>query len=567
MKPLKISFTLIFVITIYCFPGCQTKKSKPSPELLSIDLVRGDIALCGNPEFGEVKFSLACKYSVQETFDLAVSLLHSFEYTEAEKAFVAVIDADPDCAMAYWGVAMSIYHDLWFAPTAEELAKGAKILQLTESLPKTAREKDYIEAIGIFYADWRTLDHKTRARLMEEKMAAIYLKYEDDTEAAIFYALALKSTADPMDKDYVKQRKAGKILENIFPTQPSHPGIAHYIIHNYDSPELAQMALETARRYAKIAPSSAHAQHMPSHIFTRLGLWKESILTNINSASSALCYSEAVDMNGHWDQEIHAMDYLVYAYLQEGNNIRANEQYKYMQTFKNVSSSTVAAYPFAAIPARMAMENKQWSTAATLKLHDLEFPWDQHPWEKAILHFARAIGATHIGDLESAETEVVMLQSLRQDLLQKEDTYGANQVMIQIKTAQAWASFAQHNDKEAILFMTEAVNLEEGTQKHPVTPGEVLPARELLADMLLAMDRPEEALESYEIDLKGHPNRFNGVYGAAIAAKSMGDNIKALEYFELLLTITEGSASERPEIEEAREFVGDSKNMLVSELM
>lgn len=566
MKPLKISFAIISVFSFYCFSGCQSKKSKPSPELLSIDLARGDIALCGNPEFGEVKFSLACDYSVRETFDLAVSLLHSFEYTEAEKAFVAVIDADPDCAMAYWGVAMSIYHDLWFAPAPEDLEKGSQILRVAESLPKSAREQDYLDAIGAFYTDWKNIDHKTRAAIMEKRMEEIYLKYDDDTEAAIFYALALKSTANPTDKDYINQRKAGKILENIFPTQPNHPGIAHYIIHNYDSPELAHMALETARRYAKIAPSSAHAQHMPSHIFTRLGLWHESILTNINSASSALCYSEAVDMNGHWDQEIHAMDYLVYAYLQQGDNIRANEQYEYMQTFKNVASSTVAAYPFAAIPARMTLENKQWRIAATLELHDLDFPWDEHPWEKAILHYARALGASHIGDLESAESEVVTLQSLHQSLLEKDDIYGANQVLIQIKSAQAWISFANHNNEQALILMTEAVNLEEDTQKHPVTPGEVLPARELLADLLLGMNRPDDALASYEIDLKGHPNRFNGLYGAAIAAKNMEDQEEALRYFELLLTLTEGSNSDRPEIEEAREFVNDSKKLLLSEL-
>ncbi|MCK5703497.1 MAG: hypothetical protein KAI29_20205, partial [Cyclobacteriaceae bacterium] len=410
MKSINHSFIILCFFVLFYTIGCQNRKPSP-PELVNIDLLRGDIILCGGNQFGEVSFSLSCSYKTVKTFDLAISLLHSFEYEEAEKAFVQVIDTDPNCAMAYWGVAMSISHSLWYQADLSYLEKGSKLLEIAKKIPTGEREKDYLDAISAYYEDYETLDKKTRELLYEKKMEVIYTKYKDDNEAAVFYALALRAAADRSDKSYSKQKKSGKILEDLFVEEPNHPGIAHYIIHNYDYPELAHLALPTARRYASIAPASSHAQHMPSHIFTRLGLWQESILTNINSASSALCYSEAVDMNGHWDQEIHAMDYLVYAYLQEGNNVRANEQYEYMQTFKNVASSTVAAYPFAAIPARMALENKQWSTAATLELHDLDFPWDQHPWEKAILHFARALGASHIGDLETAESEVVTLQT------------------------------------------------------------------------------------------------------------------------------------------------------------
>jgi tetratricopeptide (TPR) repeat protein len=565
MKPLKLSFALIFAFTFYCLSGCQTKKSKPSPELLSIDLLRGDITLCGDPEFGEVKFTLSCDYSVRETFDLAVSLLHSFEYKEAEKAFVQVIDADPDCAMAYWGIAMSMYHALWFAPSEDDLKKGSELLLIAESLQKSEREEEYLQAIGAFYEDWDEIVHQERAARMENKMAEVYKKYPDDTEAAIFYALALRSTADINDLEYTNQKKAGKILENIFPNQPNHPGIAHYIIHNYDYPELASMALSTARRYADIAPASAHAQHMPSHIFTRLGLWDESIQSNLSSASAAQCYAEQTQMDGHWDEEVHAMDYLVYAYLQQGDNKRANEQYQYLQSIEKLISLT-GPYNFGAIPVRIALENKQWQQAAEMSLHESDVHWQQWQWEIALVHFARALGASHIGELKRAENEIIILKSLQQELIEAGEGYKAAQVFIQIKASQAWLDFAKGNNELAIALMKEATDLEENTEKHPKTPGEVLPASELLGDMLLAMNDPSEALKAYEIDLKGHPNRFNGIYGAAVAAKNMGDEEKALEYFEMLLTLTEGSASDRAEIEEAKEFISASKNLLVSEL-
>jgi hypothetical protein len=288
----QVKKVLLILMVIASSTGCQNKNSKPNPELLSIDLLRGDIAFCGNPDFGELSFSLSCDISSRETFDLAISLLHSFEYEEAEKAFVKVIDADSECAMAYWGVSMSLYHSLWAPPGPIELEKGSKLLQIAEALPKTKRAAAYIDAMNAFYSNWETVDHDTRQELYEKKMASIYADQKDDSEAAIFYALAVRASAEPSDRTYKKQREAGEILETLFKDQPNHPGIAHYIIHCYDYPEIAESALSTARRYAEIAPASAHAQHMPSHIFTRLGLWEESINTNINSASSAVCYSQ-----------------------------------------------------------------------------------------------------------------------------------------------------------------------------------------------------------------------------------------------------------------------------------
>lgn len=555
MKSQNTWLIAILTIGIISLTNCKNKP-KPNPELASAGLVRGDLLLCGDGQFGEVSFSLSCDYEIRDAFDLAVSLLHSFEYAEAEKAFAKVIDVDPECAMAYWGVAMSIYHALWKAPSPEELAKGSRILKLAEPLPKTVKEQEYLNAIGSYFKDWEKIDHKTRALKMEKNMESIYKTYPDDTEAAIFYALALKSTADPEDKNHTNERKAGKILEDIFPDQPNHPGIAHYIIHNYDNPELAPMALTTARRYADIAPNSAHAQHMPSHIFTRLGLWDESINSNLRSADAARCYADASGMEGHWTSEIHALDYLLYAYLQQGNTAKTKELYEYISGIKVVWGNNASlAYPFAANPARMVLENKDWELAANLPIPSVALSWEKYPWEKSILHFTRALGSAHLGNIISAEKELATLQSLHEDLVKLQDDYKADQVMIQVKASQAWIEFARGNHEKALQFMRESAILEDNTEKHPVTPGEVIPARELLGDLLLALDNPREALAAYEMALKNSPNRFNGLYGAAVAAKTLGDTQKARQYFELLVQATGSSLSDRPEVEEAKTFI------------
>jgi len=548
-------FAIIFLPVLLLLSGCQNK-TKPNPALAFIDLNRGEIVLCGGDVFGEVSFSSTCNYETRETFDLAVSLLHSFEYDEAEKAFVQVLDADPDCAMAYWGVAMSILNHPKFGPGKEGYKKAIKILKIGEPLSKTTREQEYFDAISAYYEnDWGTTNHLTRARKMEKHMEDIYSKHTDDKEAAIFYALSLFATADSKDKDYIKQKKAGGILESIFPDQPDHPGIAHYIIHHYDHPELAKLALSTARRYADIAPGSAHAQHMPSHIFTRLGLWDESIESNLNSASSAQCYAGETGMVGHWSREIHALDYLVYAYLQKGDNASATKQYEYLLSINKVNPSTSSPFNLGAISARVFLENRRWDKAAQLKHHPSNIEWDNFPWEMSTLQFARVLGAAKTGNIISASKELVMLKSLQQDLLKLEDAYRSDQVMILVKAAEAWINFADGNQIKALALMQESAVLEAETGKHPATPGEVLPAIELLGDMLLEMNKPVEALEAFELNLKRSPNRFNGLYGAAVAAKRSGDNEKARMYFEQLLALTKDSNSTRSELEEARAFV------------
>ena len=520
--------------------------------------------LCSTEGFGEVNFSLSCNYETRATFDLALSLLHSFEYAEAEKAFVKVIDADPNCAMAYWGVSMSIFHSLWMQADLSYLEKGKKLLEIAKSLTTSDREKDYIDAISVFYKNWDTTDMATRKLMYEKKMEELYNKHKDDTEAAVFYALAIRAAADPNDKTYTKQIKSGKILEDLFIEQPDHPGIAHYIIHNYDYPELAQMGLTTARRYAKIAPASAHAQHMPSHIFTRLGLWQESIDTNINSASSAVCYAESVDPEANWAAEIHAVDYLVYAHLQMGDNQKAMVQLKEMQSVEDVfpKDDFAATYALSAMPIRMVLENKNWEEAAKLELPSIDFPWEKLHWEKAMFHFGKAMGYSHIGDIKSAETELQTLKTLHQNLLDAKEAYKAGQVNIHVNASQAWIELAKGNNDKALAHMKNAALLESKTSKHPVTPGEILPADELLGDMLLALNKPVEALEAYEINLKGHPNRFNGLYGAAVASKQSGNLEKAELYYNQLIELTNNSNSDRVEIEEAKKYLNESKTTI-----
>lgn len=561
MRPSSFTYRSVCLIIGFTILCCQSRRPNTKESLANIDLLRGNIQLCGSGKFGEVRFSLSCQPETQESFNLGLSLLHSFEYDEAEKAFVKVIDKDPNCVMAYWAIAMCNFHSLWLQSGTDYLEKGSKILQAAESLPKSEIEQDYLLAIGAFYTDWKTLDHATRIRRFEKKMEALYRKYPDDNEAAIFYALALTTVADPADKTYTFQKKSGAILETLFQDQPNHPGIAHYIIHNYDYPELAERALPTARRYAQIAPASAHAQHMPSHIFTRLGLWKEAIQSDLNSTAAALCYGKSIDSTAHWDEELHGMDYLVYAYLQMGDNPKAKAIDDYLKSFKKVFPVNFKiAYSAAAIPSRIALENRNWKGAAKIQVPAVEMDWKNFPWQLSIVHFTRALGSIRSGDIASSESELSAMNALHQQLLTEQNTYMANQVMIQIKIVDAWLKWARGAQLLAVEWMKEAVAMEYGTSKHPVTPGEVLPAGELLGDLYILLNKPIEALAAYETDLKVHPNRFNGIYGAAVAANRAGNKMKAIDYFSQLLKITEGTGSDRKELAEDRAFLDQLSN-------
>lgn len=541
---------------------CSGKKSQQQfqSELKSLDLVRGDIALCGSgkDQFGTVSFSQACSPAVKEDFNLATALLHSFEYTEAEKVFAKIAEADPSCVMAYWGLAMCSFHPLWAAPSEAELQKGARIIAMARSYnkDKSSRESDYLEAIAAIYDQWDQLDHRTRVLKFEDACARVYAKYPNDSEAAIFYALALRAASDPSDKSFTKQKKAGEILNGALAREPNHPGIAHYIIHTFDYPELAELGLPAARKYASIAAASAHAQHMPSHIFTRLGLWDESIQSNIKSISAAQCYAQNMGIQGHWDEELHGMDYLVYAYLQEAKDAQASEQMEYLKTFRRVFPENFkGAYTFAAMPTRYALERKDWTAAARLDLNPSEFPWEKFPWEKANVHFGRLLGAVHTHQLKEAGNELEQLTRLHQKLTDERQSYKANLVLIQMKAGEGWIRWAEGKKQEAITLMTDAADREDKTEKDAVTPGEVIPARELLGDMYMELGMAEKALEAYELDLARHPNRFNGVYGAGHAAEKAGDAGKAIGYYEKLVSLANPANSDRPQLAAAVAFI------------
>jgi hypothetical protein len=505
----------------------------------------------GDPDkLGKVNFPISCDPAVQPQFSSAVAMLHSFWYEKASDTFARVAEKDPACGMAYWGIAMTYYHPIWEAPGPADLKAGVAAVQKARSAgAKTQRERDYIDAIETFYVDSDKVDHRSRALAYEKAMMQQQARYPDDREAAVFYALALLATAPPTDKTYVNQRKAGSILEPIFVEQPEHPGVAHYIIHAYDYPALADRALAAARRYARIAPDSPHALHMPSHIFTRLGLWDESIDSNLASAASA----ERNDAPGN---ELHAKDYLIYAYLQEGRDSEAKnaleavlhgraDDPQYMNWLYATSSS----------PARYAVERHRWSEAAALPVPANTFPRERYAWTEANLHFARALGASHTGDIEAAQRDLRALAAIEGLLTQENNKYWADQVNIQREIAAAWITLAEGKPEDALQQMRSAADHEDRTDKHNVTPGVILPARELLGEMLLELKQPAKATIEFETTLRTAPNRFNAMSGAARAAKLSGDSEKAKSYYTKLLAICSQSDGDRPELKDARSLL------------
>lgn len=553
---IKIAINFSFVLFAIFITSCNNNHSSPSVESIKqLNLKSGNVISCGAPDaqFGTANFNVTGSEKVKKEFDLAIELLHSFEYDEAEKVFAKIIDEDPNRAMAYWGVAMCNFHALWTPPTEAELIKGSGAIALAKSITKkTERESAYIDALDQFYRNWKTTNHQTRCVNYEIAMERLYSTYPDDREAAIFYALSLDAAANPKDKTYVKQKKAGILLETLYKTNPNHPGIIHYIIHTYDYPELAATALPAAKKYAEVAPSSAHALHMPSHIFTRLGLWDDCIRSNQKSIDAARCYAEQAAIPGHWDEELHGLDYLVYAYLQKGNNDSAEKQVRYLETIHEVYPVNFkTAYAFAAIPCRYVLENKKWREAAELSLHHANFSWNAFPWQEAIVHFTKLLGNVHVGNIQTAKLELEKLNALHDTLQKQKDAYKAMEVAIQIKAGEAWIELASGNKTNAVGLMKLAADMEDSTSKHPVTPGEVLPARELLGDMYLGMHQNQNALQSYEAVLKTSPNRFNSLYGAG----KSGDEKKAIHYYKQLSAIADSSNSDRKELVEARKYL------------
>jgi len=501
-------------------------------------------------EVGSVQFATSCSKTVSVNFNRAVALLHSFQYEQARQAFNEISARDPQCAMAQWGVAMSHYHGLWHNGDASAGRKAiVRAKAIAAANPKTTpREMAYLDALSEIYGE-DGKDQEARDRAFEQKMGAVQAAYPDDSEAAIFHALTYYIIAPKTDKTFANQRKCGEILEPLFMTQPHHPGIAHYIIHCYDNTVLAENGLGAARMYAKIAPASAHANHMPSHLFTRVGSWDESIQSNLKSQKLAAA-AEATSSNGEArDQRLHAMDYLAYAYLQSGQVKQAEAVLAEMNALKPVPGLTLTGdYAIAVVPARCAIELGNWKQAGELRVRN-----DGVPWAQAITWAAVGIGSARAGDLGRATQAEKTLASLVDTIAKMKKAYWSSQVEVQQREVAAWIAEKSGTGANAIARMRSAAELEESMDKDAVTPGAVTPAREMLAELLLLEKQPREALTEYEAVLKVAPNRFNALYGAASAADSAGNATAANQYFRKLSEIAVGD--ERPELVTARKRI------------
>jgi hypothetical protein len=507
-------------------------------------------------KLGSVRFENTCSAAVQADFNRAVALLHSFAFAPAIRGFEAVAASDPGCGIARWGAAVAWLGNPLAGPVdAKRLAAGAATIARATSAG-SERERDYIAAIGAFYKDHDTVDHKTRALAYEKAMEAVAAKHPNDTEAAIFYALALNVTLNPSDKTYANQLKAAAILEKVFAQQPDHPGVAHYLIHSYDFPPIAPRGLAAAKRYASIAPSAPHALHMPSHIFTRLGHWEDSIQTNLASADSARAELREAKLEAGSYNALHAWDYVAYAALQIAREKQAASVLEEVRRIDKLDvEHFAAAFAFAAIPARYALERRQWSEAATLELHPKTLSWQKFPQAESIVVFARGLGAARGGDLGGARRELAKLEALRDRMTAAKNTYWADQAEIQRLAVAGWIARAEKRDDEAVALLRQAAEREDATEKHPVTPGAIQPAREMLAEALLETGHAKEALAEFERSQRTDPNRYHGLAGAARAAEAAGDHGKAKGYYEALIALAKTADTERPEIVKARAFV------------
>jgi tetratricopeptide (TPR) repeat protein len=501
---------------------------------------------------GRVEFPTSCSAAAQPHFERGLALLHSFWWSEAGSGFRAAAEVDPRCAMAYWGMAL-VHRGNWFAgpPGPDQLAAGLAAAEQAASLePPTERERDYVAALLTLFRSPEERDHRTRSLAFEETMGRVHERYPGDTEAAVFYALAITANATPDDRSFERQRRSGAILTPIFEQQPEHPGVAHYLIHNYDAPPIAHLGKEAARRYADIAPSVPHAQHMPSHIFTRLGMWEESIRANLASAEAARVYEEAQRASSVSLDRAHAWDYLVYAYLQTGLDREAAGVLDQVRGADAVAS-VATGYAFAAIPARYALERGRWAEAAALEVR----PSPGFRASEAITHFARGIGAARGGALAAARIEVDALARIRAGLQERGDAYWSQVVEAQELAVSAWIAHAEGDDTAALRLIGRAAEIEETVGKHPVTPGPILPARELEGDLLMETNRPEEALRAYVAALASEPNRARLVFGAARAAERAGRNGEAAVRYAEYVALMQAGDGERSELAAARAFL------------
>ena len=505
---------------------------------------------------GTVGFENSCSPAAQPAFQRAVALLHSFEFRDAINGFNQTLASDPECGIAYWGLAMGIWGNPFVPARKPEplLERGSAVVERGKSTGAgTQRERDFIAAAARLYEDFRSLDQAARLAAYRDAMATLAARYPRDIEASIFAALAMAISADPADKTFAVQLAAGRLLEDLFARFPDHPGLAHYIIHTYDVPAIANRAQRAAARYAAIAPTAPHALHMPSHTFTRVGDWGESITSNLASTAAAKRAEST-------SEELHASDYLMYAYLQTGRDSAARALLQALPAIAarfdpakptGAAPASAAFFAIAAIPARYALERGAWAEGAALAVNRTPYAWVD-----ALSFFARAIGAARIGDREAARRHAAELAALRDSLLEQKEPYWAEQAEIQLLAAKGWIALADGANGEAVAMMREAARREDATEKSAVTPGPLAPARELLGEMLLQVGQPADALAEFQQALRHEPNRYRTVAGAATAAASAGDASLARRYYSLLLELTRpGDRPGRPELSAARRAV------------
>ena len=500
-------------------------------------------------QLGQVLFKTSCSPQAQREFEIALARLHSFHFPETTRAFTAIPTTDPTCAIAYWGLAVSIRPNPLVGPwDAATLKRGLDAVEKGEAIgAKTERERDWLAAIKEFYKDFDKVDQDTRTRNYEKAMEALAKKYPNDVEAKIFHALALNEIFD--HKNMEPLLKAIKILEPLDRKYPAHPGITHYLIHSYDFAPIAKKGVPAANKYAKIAPAAPHAVHMPSHIYSMVGMWKESIASNIKSNEVSRAYSTQAKLDGVLIGVPHALDFMQYAYLQLGQDSKAKavieEAAQITKTIGPVSAGNTAR---AAVPARYYLERQDWKGAAQLEPLGTPFPAAE-----AITHFARAMGAARSGDPAAAQVDIDKLKALREGLVKANQSYWAEQIEVQILGAQAWTAQAQGNKDEALKFMRAAADLEDGSEKHVAMENRLYPMRELLGDMLMLHGQPAAALTEYEASMKNAPNRLRAYYGAAKAAEASGDRKKAGGYFGKLAQLTKNGDGSRAEIRESKQ--------------
>jgi hypothetical protein len=494
----------------------------------------------GGERLGTVHFATSCNGVAQKQFDHAVALMHSFQFSEAIDGFNAVLRDDHSCAIAYWGISLSQWSNP-FAPgmkAISQLQDGRHAADQGQAIgAATDRERAYIAAVSKLYTDFEKTSQQVRLLAYRDAMADLASHYPQDQEASIFYALALAASEEPTDKTYASRLKAGAILEALVAQEPEHPGLAHYIIHTYDVPPLAGRALQAARRYSAIAPDAPHALHMPSHTFTRVGYWQDSIDSNLAAAASARRV-------GQTTEELHALDYQAYAYLQTAQDEAARQlveslpgvasRFNPKVVISGAAPPAAAYFALAAIPSRFALERQDWKAAARLTVRETAFPYTD-----AMTYFARGLAAAHLRDIASARASREALAQIHERLTKSNEGYWAEQVEIQQRGVSAWTALAEGRTDEALQEMRTAADLEDSTEKSALTPGPLAPSRELLGEMLLELNQPAEALRQFEATLKHEPNRFRALYGAARAAQLKGDSETSRAYFRALLKVCE----------------------------